>query len=462
MTLFIYNTLTRKKEEFNPLKKGEVSIYSCGVTVYDDCHIGHARSLYIYDIFCRYLKYLGYKVRFVRNITDIDDKIIKRAQELKIEFDELSKKFIEKYYEDLKRLGIAKADKEPRATRHIKDIIKGITVLMEKGYAYEVGGDVYFRVRKFKDYGKLSGQSIEAMLEAVRIERDENKQDPLDFALWKKSKEREPKYESPWSDGRPGWHIECSIMSIKYLGQTFDIHAGGRDLIFPHHENEIAQSEALTGKPFARYWMHNGLLTVAGQKMSKSLGNFITIRDFLAKHSADVLKLFFLTTHYRSPIDYTEDKIENANKNKHQIEQFLSQHLKGRISDITDEDKKTVDAIIEQFNQALADDFNTPKALGFVFEAINLGSKYRAEDKKGAYEYLRRNLIRLLKIFGFSFTQHHQQSLNSRVYRLAERRLKARKDKDYKLADDLRLEIEKLGFTIVDTSSGYSLIPKGK
>ena len=460
MSILIYNTLTKKKEEFKPLKPKEVTIYSCGVTVYDDCHIGHARSLYLYDTFRRYLKYLGYKVKFIRNITDIDDKIIKRANELKVSFSDLTKEYITKYYQDIESLGIAKADKEPCATMHIKDMVKAISSLIEKGYAYEVDGDVYFKVRKFTDYGKLSGQSIEAMLEAVRVELDEKKQDSLDFALWKKSKSGEPEYDSPWSKGRPGWHIECSVMSTKYLGQTFDIHAGGRDLIFPHHENEIAQAEALTGRPFARYWMHNGLLTVSGQKMSKSLGNFITIRDFLSRYSADVLKLFFLTAHYSSPIDYTDEKIQIAKKNKEEIEQFLSQYLKGEKVKISKQDKEKIDRVLAEFNQALADDFNTPKALGFIFEAINLGSSYRAQDKKGAHDYLRKNLIKLLKIFGLSLKAEFDESIKKKVKRLAEERLGARKNRDYKRADELRLEIDKLGFVVVDTGSNYSIMPK--
>jgi cysteinyl-tRNA synthetase len=286
MPIHIYNSLTQKKEEFIPLRPPKVNIYTCGVTVYDDSHIGHARSLYIFDVIRRYLEYRGFKVRLVRNITDIDDKIINRAKELNTDWKELIKKYIDRYYQDLEVLGIEKGDDEPRATENISDMIKYIESLINKGYAYVTPSGVYFSVRKFKNYGKLSGQSIDQMLTGVRKEPDETKKDPLDFALWKLSKSDEPSWDSPWRKGRPGWHIECSTMSMKYLKtQTLDIHAGGRDLIFPHHENEIAQAEALTGKPFAKYWIHHGLLTINGQKMAKSLGNFVTIKDFINKYT---------------------------------------------------------------------------------------------------------------------------------------------------------------------------------
>ncbi|MBU3958765.1 MAG: cysteine--tRNA ligase, partial [Candidatus Omnitrophica bacterium] len=302
MPISIYNSLTRKKEPFQPLNPPQVNMYTCGVTVYDDCHIGHARSLYIFDVIRRYLKYRDYKVNFVRNITDIDDKIIKRANELEIEWSELVQRYIASYKRDLGLLGIRegildKDKEEPRATGNIPEMVAYIKDLVDKGYAYVTDSGVYFSVRKFKDYGKLSGQGIDQMLSGARIEPNEDKQDPLDFALWKKSKPGEPSWPSMWGDGRPGWHIECSVMSQKFLKtDTLDIHAGGRDLIFPHHENEIAQSEALTGKPFAKYWIHHGLLTINGQKMAKSLGNFVTIKDFIAKYKiADFLKMFFLT-----------------------------------------------------------------------------------------------------------------------------------------------------------------------
>jgi len=316
MPIYIYNSLTRKKEELLPLSSGRLKIYTCGVTVYDECHIGHARSLYVFEVIRRYLKHRGFKVKFVRNITDIDDKIINRSKELKIGWKELAKKYIVRYYQDLLALGIQKADYEPRATENIPSMIKFIANLIAKGYAYATQTGVYFRVRNFTEYGKLSGQSIDQMLTGTRKEPDETKDDPLDFALWKISRPGEPSWRSPWGPGRPGWHIECSVMSSRFLKtETLDIHAGGRDLIFPHHENELAQSEAASGKPFARYWLHHGLLTINGQKMAKSLGNFITIQDFLRQYrDGDLLKLFFLGTHYAHPVDYNEDKLREAIK----------------------------------------------------------------------------------------------------------------------------------------------------
>ena len=315
MSVQIYNSLTKKKEEFIPLSGNTVKMYTCGVTVYDQCHIGHARSLYVFDVIRRYLQFRGFKVEFVRNITDVDDKIIQKAIETQSTSKDVSEEQIRLYYEDMKALGVSKADVEPKATDNIPEMITHIQGLMDKGFAYAAQGDVYFNVRAFKDYGKLSGQSVDKMMEAVRIEKDSDKKDPLDFALWKSSKPSEPTWESPWGPGRPGWHIECSCMSMKHLKtQTLDIHAGGRDLIFPHHENEVAQSEALTGKPFAKYWIHHGLLTINGQKMSKSLGNFITIKDALTKYTADEIKMFFLFSHYTSAIDFTEEKILEAKK----------------------------------------------------------------------------------------------------------------------------------------------------
>ncbi|UCC94524.1 MAG: cysteine--tRNA ligase, partial [Candidatus Omnitrophota bacterium] len=291
--LRIYNTLTKQKQEFKPQEPSRINMYVCGVTVYDDCHIGHARSLYIFEVIRRYLKQKSFDVRFIRNITDIDDKIINRANELAVDWKELVKTYIDKYYKDLERLEIPSADEEPRATENISEMIKHIEGLIERGYAYVTKSGVYFNVRKFNSYGKLSGQSVDEMRSGGRIAPDETKQDPLDFALWKISKEGEPYWESPWGRGRPGWHIECSVMSQRHLKtETLDIHGGGRDLIFPHHENEIAQSEALSGRPFVKYWMHHGLLTINGQKMAKSLGNFVTIGDFIAKHrDQDLLKL---------------------------------------------------------------------------------------------------------------------------------------------------------------------------
>src|SRR3989338_6258335 len=376
MPIFIYNSLTRKKEEFSPLNKSKVNIYTCGVTVYDESHIGHGRSLYIFDLIRRLLSY-RFKVRFVRNITDIDDKIINRANELKTGWKELVEKYIARYYEDLKALEISKADFEPRATENIPEMITYIKGLIDKGFAYEAGGDVYFNVRKFPDYGRLSGQSIDQMATGVRIEPSELKKDPLDFALSKKSKENEPYWESPWGFGRPGWHIECSVMSQKLLKtDTLDIHAGGRDLIFPHHENEIAQAEALTGKPFAKYWIHHGLLTINGQKMAKSLGNFVTIKDFMEKYKdADILKLFFLSAHYAHPIDYSDKKIEETKEalgRIHILKNKLEKKIHSRQSIVHSKD---IEKIKEKFLTAMDDDFNTSQALACLFDLVNLTNK---------------------------------------------------------------------------------------
>ncbi|MCJ7493900.1 MAG: cysteine--tRNA ligase, partial [Deltaproteobacteria bacterium] len=305
MPLKIYNTLTKKKEEFLPLQKGKVSMYVCGVTVYDRCHIGHARAAVVFDVLFRFLRYRGYEVTYVRNYTDVDDKIIKRANQEGVSCQEIAKRYIQEYEEDMEALGMERPTHEPRATENISQIIDLVKKLVEKGFAYTVDGDVYFSVEKFSSYGKLSGRDLEEMRAGARVEVDERKNNPLDFALWKSSKPGEPEWDSPWGRGRPGWHIECSAMSQRYLGESFDIHGGGQDLIFPHHENEIAQSEAATGKPFVRFWVHNGFVNINHEKMSKSLGNILAIRDLLQDHHPEVLRLFLLSNHYRSPVDFS-------------------------------------------------------------------------------------------------------------------------------------------------------------
>ncbi|MFA5271672.1 MAG: cysteine--tRNA ligase, partial [Candidatus Omnitrophota bacterium] len=373
--LKILNTLTRQKEDFLPQNYPQVRMYTCGVTVYDSCHIGHARSLYIFDVMRRYLKYRGYDVKFVRNITDIDDKIINRANELKTDWKSLVEKYIASYYEDLLALGVDKADFEPRATENILDMIKYIEALIQKGYAYTSGGDVYFDVRKFPGYGKLSRQNIEEMETGVRIEPTSLKKDPLDFALWKASKEGEPYWDSPWGKGRPGWHIECSVMSQKFLQtETLDIHAGGRDLIFPHHDNEVAQAEAYSGKPFAKYWIHHGLLTINGQKMSKSLGNFVTIHDFIKKYKdADLLKIFFLSAHYSRPVDYTNEKIEEAKRAYERIDNLM-QKLEQRYGVRKVNAGGGTDVFGQfklKFDEYMDDDFNAPRALSVLFDMVS-------------------------------------------------------------------------------------------
>lgn len=469
MSIYIYNSLTRKKDPFQPLSPPEVNIYTCGVTVYDECHIGHARSLYIFDVIRKYLKYRNYKVNFVRNITDLDDKIINRAKELKLDWRELIKKYIDRYHEDLKILGIEKADHEPRATENIEDMIKHIQALIDKGYAYVTNSGVYFSVRKFSEYGKLSGQSIDQMFSGARIEADECKEDPLDFALWKSSKEGEPSWKSLWRvSGRPGWHIECSTMSMKYLNtKTLDIHAGGRDLIFPHHENEVAQSEALTGKPFAKYWIHHGLLTINGQKMAKSLGNFISIRDFVVKYyDVNILKLFFLSAHYSHPIDYNDHKIKEAGQ---ALQRFsilidkIEKKLKGKKFPARAESRilrekargfPEIETVKNKFIRAMDDDFNTPQALASIFELVNIANK-NIDDLDFIYN-VKIALKELLGLFGISFERAKQLSLitDKEINLMISQREKARKNKDYALADKLRKELEEKGIILEDTKEG--------
>jgi cysteinyl-tRNA synthetase len=461
MPIFIYNSLTRKKEEFIPLNPPRVNIYTCGVTVYDESHIGHARSLYIFDLVRRYLEFCKFKVRFVRNITDIDDKIINRANELKISWKELAGKYIKRYYEDIKSLKIRKGDYEPRATASIPKMIKYILKLIEKGYAYQAGNDVYFNVRKFNDYGKLSGQAIEEMRSAKRIGPNELKRDSLDFVLWKGSKDNEPYWHSPFGPGRPGWHIECSVMSQAFLkSETLDIHAGGRDLIFPHHENEIAQSESFTGKPFAKYWIHHGLLTMNGQKMSKSSGNFITIKDFILKYSdSDLLKIFFLFTHYSHPVDYTEEKILEARSAKERILTFLNKtkpSFRQKYLSFRKEHNK-LNKIRDKFIEKLNDDFNTPEAFSCLFEAVNIGNK-NIEDRGFAVEayFL---VLEMAKILGLSLRPLRKEIKVSDREVMVKIRLRdvARKDKDYVLADKIRKELEGEGVILEDLKNGSTI-----
>jgi len=461
MPIFIYNSLTRKKEEFIPLNNPRVNIYTCGVTVYDDSHIGHARSLYIFDLIRRYLKYRGFTVNFVRNITDVDDKIINRANELKIHWRDLVEKYIGRYDEDLKALGIEKGDFEPRATENIAEMVKYIQTLVDKGYAYQAGGDVYFNVRKFSGYGKLSGQSIDQMETGVRICLSELKHDPLDFALWKKSKENEPSWPSPFGPGRPGWHIECSVMSQKFLKtETLDIHAGGRDLIFPHHENEIAQAEALTGKQFAKYWIHHGLLTINAQKMSKSLGNFITIQDFIAKyHNPALLKLFFLSAHYAHPIDYSGAKIEEAKQALQRISIFMAKANSAKPGLAVTLFKRYPQEVAELKNKFIAsldDDFNTPEALACVFDLVNLANKNI--DKSNFVFSAKVVLNEMLKILGLSFkTVKVDTEINEDEIKLKiQSRSDAKQAKDYALADKIRKELEDQGVILEDTKEGVT------
>ncbi|MFA5007970.1 MAG: cysteine--tRNA ligase [Candidatus Omnitrophota bacterium] len=457
----INNTLTRKREDFIPQNPPVVTMYTCGVTVYDDCHIGHARSLYIFDVMRRYLKYKGYDVKFVRNITDIDDKIINRANELKANWQELVAKYIDRYYEDLSSLGIEKAGYEPRATENIPDMIKYIQRLIEKDFAYVSGGDVYFNVRKFSEYGKLSGQKIEEMEAGVRIAPTELKKDHLDFALWKASKEGEPFWASPWGNGRPGWHIECSVMSQKFLKtDTLDIHAGGRDLVFPHHENELAQAEASTGKPFAKYWIHHGLLTINGQKMSKSLGNFITIKDVISKYPADILKILYLQALYSSPVDFSWEKMDEA---KHAYERFviLFQKMDRKFgkdaSKQPDLNQGDIDKFIEEFDKAMADDFNTPTALSVLFNMVNECNKILddgQDNRISTLKYLIAAIKQLGNVLGLFFTNIGEEKSGTWITAAVAERERLRKEKKYKEADGVRKMLEEKGIVLEDTKEG--------
>ncbi|MFA5319938.1 MAG: cysteine--tRNA ligase [Candidatus Omnitrophota bacterium] len=456
MPLRIYNSLSRVNEEFLPLNPPKVNIYTCGVTVYDSCHIGHARSLYIFNLIRKYLLYRGYKVNFVRNITDIDDKIINKARESGRTWKDVAEKYIEEYRRDLELLHIEEADSEPRATENIECMIAHIAALVEKGAAYASGGDVYFNVRKFPGYGKLSGQDTEQMRQGVRIGPSEMKVDPLDFALWKSSKPSEPSWASPWGAGRPGWHIECSAMSMKYLGsETLDIHAGGRDLIFPHHENEIAQSEALTGKPFARYWIHHGLLTINGQKMSKSLGNFITIRDAVSEYPPDVLKLLYLQTHYSSPLDFSREKMKEAAHALERINIFFSHSVFSSGGQAGDGITAELEKSRQCFLQAMDNDFNTPEALACVFSLISLANKH---PEGGAFRSAAAAEAGLmLDILGLSLDAGAAGTAelnDGEITGFLDRREEARRNKDYALSDKIRKELESRGIILEDTKQG--------
>ncbi len=478
MAVKIKNSLTNKKEEFVPLNPPEVKMYTCGVTVYDHCHIGHARSLYIFEVIRRYLEYRQFKVKFVRNITDVDDKIINKAREwvkqkdisLKAAFDEVKEYYIRDYYKDLETLGLPKADIEPCATENISQMQDYINALIKKEFAYEREGNVYFSVRKLSSYGALSGKKIDDLLSSVRIESEPLKEDPLDFALWKKAKADEPSWDSPWGKGRPGWHIECSVMSQKYLEtDTLDIHGGGRDLIFPHHENERAQAEAETGKQFARYWIHHGLLTINGQKMAKSLGNFVTIRDFMDKHKdADLLKLFFLGAHYSHPIDFNDDKIIEVKKQKKSFYDFfdridnrevIKQGKKAsKCSDFA-KDKVKIDDICRNFEQAMDDDFSTSRALACLFELIDLGAGFTSSDNEEAFQYIDDKI----EIFFYIFALKRKETkpIPEELRKKARERNQARENKDFKKADQIRAEMEsRFPYVIADSANATAFISK--
>ncbi len=452
--LKIYNSLPRKKQEFKPIIPGKINLYACGNTVYDYCHIGHARSMIMFDVIIRYLRYQGYEVTYVRNITDIDDKIIKRALENKESISELTRRFIEAQREDELALGLLKPTFEPRATEFIEPMIDLIKELCEQGFAYVAeNGDVYFDVRKFKDYGKLSKRKIEELRSGVRIELNDIKRDPLDFVLWKISKPDEPKWPSPWGEGRPGWHIECSAMSTRLLGQPFDIHGGGMDLKFPHHENEIAQSEAANGKEFAKVWMHVGLLQINKEKMSKSLGNFLTIRDALAKHHPEVLRYFMISGNYRSPVNYSAENLSQA---AHAVHHFYL-----TLRDLPNvEIIKNGDAYQQKFQTAMDDDFNTPLALAVLFDLSKEINRQRNLDIQQAAELgaVLKQLGNVLGILQSSPEDFLRGSLQTdeatQIEKLILARNQARAAKDWQEADRIRQQLLSMGVVLEDASTG--------
>jgi cysteinyl-tRNA synthetase len=455
----IYNTLTGKKEEFKPVEDGIVRIYTCGPTVYNYIHLGNARPAVVFDVFRRYLEYRGYQVVYVQNFTDIDDKIINRAKELGVDFRKLSEKFIKEYRVDAAKLGIREANFHPKTTDFVNEIIDFIKELIEKGYAYEVDGDVYFSVRKFEKYGELSHRNIDELIAGARIEPGEKKKDPLDFALWKSAKPDEPHWESPWSSGRPGWHIECSVMSTKILGKTFDIHAGGNDLIFPHHENEKAQTEALTGKPFVKYWMHNGMINFKGMKMSKSTGNFVILRESLKAFGKDAIRYFLLSKHYRSPIDASVELLEEAKKATQRVNEALDRIYRTLNKEliIPKNESLWVKEKRSQIIEALDDDFNTPKALGVIFDTIReLNSTDDRDVLEEGYYLIREEFG---PIFGLFEAQQEQENVSTQkldeVLRIIINiRNEFRKNKDFATADRIRDELSNIGINLKDTPNG--------
>ena len=464
----IYNTLTRKKEEFVPIEEGKVRMYVCGPTVYNYFHIGNARPFVVFDTMRKYLEYRGYKVKFVQNFTDVDDKIIKRAKEEGISAQEVSEKYIAEYFKDAAALNVKKATVHPQVTKTMDDIIKFVQDLIDLGYAYESDGDVYYRARKFKGYGKLSGKNIDDLISGARIAVDEKKEDPLDFALWKARKEEsEIAWESPWGMGRPGWHIECSAMSKKYLGDTIDIHAGGQDLQFPHHENEIAQSEAHSGKTFARYWMHNGYINIDGIKMSKSLGNFKTVRDLLKVYDGEVLRFLILSGHYRGPIDFGEEILTQSQNGLLRMRNAKAnlQHMAASGTGDMSESEKTVlaglDKYRQQFIEAMDDDLNTADAISAVFELITaVNTAVREGVSKEFAQKCLDLLMELATVLGLLQQDVSKEvtEVEPEIQALIDERQAARAEKNFVRADEIRDQLKARGITLKDTPQGVQVI----
>ncbi|MDO4383659.1 MAG: cysteine--tRNA ligase [Eubacteriales bacterium] len=461
----IYNTMTGKKEEFVPIEEGKVKIYVCGPTVYNFFHIGNARPFVVFDTLRRYFKYRGYDVKFVQNFTDVDDKIIRRAKEEGISALEVSEKYIKEYFEDAKALNVIPADVHPKVSEHIPEIIDFIQTLIDKGYAYEADGDVYYSTRKFKGYGKLSGQNIDDLESGARIAIGEVKKDPLDFALWKAQKEPdEIAWKSPWGMGRPGWHIECSTMAKKHLGDTIDIHGGGQDLQFPHHENEIAQSEACNGVPFARYWMHNGYITVDGVKMSKSLNNFFTVRDIRKEFSGDFIRFFLLSGQYRNPINFSDTEMNSVKQGYDRIVnavetlEFLSKNGKDEWQDGEKEALDKLDEYKKEFIAAMDDDLNTAVAISTIFEMVSTVNQvvHDGGSKDFAAVALGR-IMELASVLGI-LQDEEEDSIGEDIQALVEERQQARKEKNWARADEIRDTLAEKGYTLKDTPQGVQII----
>jgi cysteinyl-tRNA synthetase len=483
----LYNTLNRHKETFKPLTPGKVGLYACGVTVYDDCHLGHARSCVVFEVLVRYLRSRGFDVTWVRNFTDIDDKILRRAQELGVSWQAVAQRYIASFQEDMTALGVPPAQIEPQATKHIPQIVDLIRRLEDLGFAYgRRGGDVFFRVRRFPGYGKLSGQKLEDMEAGARIEVDPHKEDPLDFVLWKASKPGEPAWDSPWGPGRPGWHIECSAMSMQYLGEAFDLHGGGQDLVFPHHENELAQSEAATGKPFARYWLHHGLLTINQEKMSKSLGNFFTVKEVLSRFPAEVVRFFLINCHYRSPLDFSDTALAEAETALlrlytclARIQEVLRQHPDLKLhhpidtypDNLTLEEYHRFGSLRARFDAAMDDDLNTAQALGYLFETVRLLNRLLEAPSADPGHLtilweMADELVSLGRVLNLlqADPQAMVASLRQKgadlkiapdeIQRLIEQRNLARKQQDWGKADAIRKELSEMGVFLEDTPQG--------
>jgi cysteinyl-tRNA synthetase len=454
----IYNTLSAKKEEFKPLKKNHVGMYVCGPTVYDFGHVGHGRGAVTFDIIRKYLIYKGYDVTFVMNFTDIDDKVIQRAELMKMTESQLTEMILPGYKKDYAALGVMPPDVQPKATEHIAEMITIIEGLEEKGYTYRLDDGIYYDISKFKDYGKLSKQKMDELRSGIRVILNEEKRNPQDFVLWKFSKPGEPKWESPWGEGRPGWHIECSAMSSKYLGESFDIHGGGADLIFPHHECEIAQSEGLFQKPFVKYWLHNGFIQVNHEKMSKSLGNFYTLKDIFEKYSPQVVRFLYLQTHYRAPIEFSVEIVEQSKNGLERVQDFMKRlqnyipHVKNTAqADINE----SVNNTIKDFESAMDDDFETPRVLSAIFELIKTINKRMDTDDltRESKEMIMTNLLRLDAILGI-FVPTRTENIDDEIQRLISDREAARKNRDFKKADEIRQTLLDKGIQLEDTPKG--------